>query len=86
VAVQLCSFLTLTLDGDEWSALCPRFFTAEGRAPLPIELEAEWTRNLVCIFVQEEDPLSSARNQTMIAKVVTVRRGLSLFGEESIWA
>jgi len=38
--IQLLAFLTLTLDGGEWSAVCP------GKGPLlPLGQEAGWARS-----------------------------------------
>jgi len=35
VEVQLHSFITLALDGDEWSAWCPNHFTLQKRSWYP---------------------------------------------------
>jgi len=47
VKVELHAFLTLALDGGQWSASCPGLFTPWERAPVPIGQKARWAPKLV---------------------------------------
>jgi hypothetical protein len=51
---QFHSFLTLVLDGGEWSAACPSNFAPSEEPPVPNEQEAEWTLNPIWMFLEKK--------------------------------
>jgi hypothetical protein len=64
------SFLTLALDGGEWSVSCPSCALALGKGPLvPNVQEAEWAPELVWIQRVEEKSFASAGYRTSIARL-----------------
>jgi hypothetical protein len=65
---SLYLFLTLALDGDEWSASCPGRALAPGLGPpVPIVQEAGWAPEPVWIQRSEEKSSASAGDRTLIA-------------------
>jgi hypothetical protein len=62
------SFLTLALDGGEWSALRPGCTLAEGKGlVVPTVQEAGWAPELVWTQRLHENSLASAGDRTLIA-------------------
>jgi hypothetical protein len=43
-------FLTLKVDGGEWSASRPGRFNTEGETPIPVEKAVGWASGAICAF------------------------------------
>jgi hypothetical protein len=70
VEIQLHTFLTLALDGGEWSASHPSHFTPEKRALVPTIKEAGWNPELVWTWWQREKFLVLARIRTLVIQLI----------------
>jgi hypothetical protein len=64
------SFLTLVLDGDEWSASHAGRFISGKEPPVPIGEEADWASKLVWTQRLEEKFFASAGDGTLFIQSV----------------
>jgi len=57
VKVQVHSFLTLALDGGEWSVSCPSHFTPGESAPI-VHLVGGWMDHTASLYASEKRKIS----------------------------